>query len=75
MVKHESRKVIWTNFDRHKDFPGRLILLSHIQDAICHDYPKSSYAIRSFSPTAYQPTVTITGSHAFSTERGYHAQH
>ena len=39
--------------------------LSHIWDAICHDNPKSVYAISSFLPTGYQPTVMITGSHAF----------
>ena len=36
--------------------------LSHIQDAICHDNPKSAYAISSFPPTGYQPAVMITGS-------------
>ena len=49
--------------------------LSQIWDVICRDNPKSAYAISLFPPTGYQPAVMITRSHAFWTERGYHARH
>ena len=41
------------------------ITLAHIRNSICRDNPKSAYAISSFLPTGYQPTVMITGSHVF----------
>ena len=39
-------------------------------ETICHDNPKSAYAISSSLPTGYQPARMITLSDAFWTERG-----
>ena len=45
-------------------------LQNRFWETICHDNPKSAYAISSFPQTGYQPARMITISDAFWTERG-----